>query len=154
MTYVSWKLPTFQKSTTISSKIKSEYPWIKVAKFITVYYDRIPWKIKSCVFTSYFNRANDWAKFDCWGGRKTLLYFRLYGLMTWITRLWRYLKATTFGGTDQEVVHFDQLRHWQNNDVNKKHHVKRSFPRHFNVEYKCCVEGSWLTFPRLPANYL
>ena len=30
--------------------------------------------------TSCFIRTNDGAKFDCWDGRKTFLYFRLYGL--------------------------------------------------------------------------
>ena len=33
---------------------------------------QIPSKIKHHLFTSYFNRANDRAKFDYWGGRKAL----------------------------------------------------------------------------------
>ena len=42
----------------------------------------VPWKVKPHVFTSCFITANDRAKFDYWSGRKTLLYFCLYGLMT------------------------------------------------------------------------
>ena len=39
---------------------------------------------KPSVFTSYFHKSNDGAKLDYWAGRKTLLYFRLYDLMTWV----------------------------------------------------------------------
>ena len=41
-------------------------------------------KTKPREFISYFNRDNKRAKVDYWAGRKTLLYFHLYGLMTWI----------------------------------------------------------------------
>ena len=56
----------------VKSQIKYEYPWIKVAKFLKGH-RWIPFKIKPRLFTSYFNRANDRAKFDYWGGRETLL---------------------------------------------------------------------------------
>ena len=40
-------------------------------------------KIKPRLFISLLNRANDRAKLDYGGGKKTLLFLRLYGLMTW-----------------------------------------------------------------------
>ena len=77
-----WRLTS--KRDILVNEIKYEYPWIKVTKFMTTHY-RILWKIKSRVSTSCSNKANDGAKFDYWGGRKTLLYFRIYGLVTWET---------------------------------------------------------------------
>ena len=75
---------------------------------------------KPCVFTSCLNRANDWAKFDSWAGTKTLLYFRLFSLMTWIWRLSRFLETATLKVLSKEVVQSDQLRHWQNTDYNRR----------------------------------
>ena len=82
----TWKLLNFLKPTKISSESKNEYPWIKITKFIIGHFRR-PSKLKPQLFTSYFNRANDRVKFDYWGGRKTLLFFRLYRLMTSIEEL-------------------------------------------------------------------
>ena len=85
--------------------------WIRVSGFSnnTLRLTWVPWKLLNFLFTSCFNRTNDRVMFDYWGGRKTLLFFHRYGLMTWIYRLQR------FGGTDQKSCSFGQLRHRQKN---------------------------------------
>ena len=86
LTWVPWKLIIFLYPTAISNEIEYEYWWIKVTKFMTGH-RWIRSKIKLNLFTSCLNRTNFREKFDYSGGRKTLLYFRLYGLMI---RKWDY----------------------------------------------------------------
>ena len=70
----TWKLLSFLKPITISSKTRYEYPWTKITNLMTGH------RLQN--YTLCFNRANDRAKFDYWGGRKTLLFFRLHSFMT------------------------------------------------------------------------
>ena len=53
-------------------------------------------------------------KFDYWAARKTDLYFRFFGLMTWI------LETATLEVLTKVVIQFNQLRHWKNTDINRK----------------------------------
>ena len=52
-----------------------------MTKFVTGHRGTLS-EIKPRLFTSCFNRANNKAKSDYWGGRKILLFFRVYGLTT------------------------------------------------------------------------
>ena len=77
--FASSSLQQFQvKSSRSASELKLLSFWKTTPP------PRKPWKTKPREFISYFNRDNNRAKVDYWAGRKTLLYFRLYGLMTWI----------------------------------------------------------------------
>ena len=76
MIWVFWKLFRFLKPTKMLSDINYEQPWIKVTKFMTGHRG-IPSKIKLRLFIRLFNRANDRAKLDDGGERKTLFFFRL-----------------------------------------------------------------------------
>ena len=119
LTWVPRNLLRFLQPKTVSSEMKYEYSCIKVAKVMTGHH-QIPLKIKRHLFTSCFNIANDRVKFDYWGRRKTWLFFDLYGMMTWIWRLQRFFKTVTLEVLTKKVAHFDQLRHWQKIDVNRK----------------------------------
>ena len=66
------------------------------------------------------NWANNGVKFDYWGGRKTLLHYRLYGLMTRKYKFQRFLETATLEVLTKEVAQFDQLKHLQNTDVNRR----------------------------------
>ena len=90
----------------------------RLQQFQVTRHRRIPSKIKARMFTSCFNKANDRAKSDYWGGRKTLLLFLVYGLMTCIETI-EVFPNNHLGSTDQKNVYFDQLRHWQKTDVNR-----------------------------------
>ena len=48
------------------------------------------------------------------GGRKTLFFFCLYGLMTWM-----FFKKFALEILTKKGFHFDQLRHWPKSDVNR-----------------------------------
>ena len=82
-----WFLQNFLSSETYnnlqqfqvkSSENDSELKWLILWEATTKHLEN------PRAFTSFFNRANDGAKFDYWAGRKALLYFHLFGLMTWI----------------------------------------------------------------------
>ena len=69
-------------------------------------YHWIPSKIKPYLFTSCFNRANDRAKFNYWGGRKTLLFFCLWSDDIDIVKTMEVLQNSLLGGTDQKCCSF------------------------------------------------
>ena len=81
---------------------------------------RIPSKLRPRLFIPCFSRVKDRAKFVRWGGRKTLLFFSLYGLMTWLWSLYKFFKNSKLWGADQKTVHSNQLRHWKNTNVNER----------------------------------
>ena len=85
---------------------------------------RIPSKIKPRLFISCFCRVKDRTKFVYRDGGKTLLFFRLCGLMIWIQRLYRFLKTVTLGVLTKKIVHFNQKRHRQNANVNSRREVQ------------------------------
>ena len=91
VTHLNWPgfLETFMASCSIQQfQVKPRMDTFEL-KWLSLWqgHRRIPSKIKLHLFTSCFNRANDRKKFVCWGGIKTWLLFRLYGLMSWIWRL-------------------------------------------------------------------
>ena len=63
---------------------------------------RIPSKIKPRLFISLFNKANDRAKFDYRGGRKTLLLFCLSVSDNMEIETIDVFKNSYLGGTDQK----------------------------------------------------
>ena len=116
----SWSLQQFQVKPSMNTR---------ELKLLSLWGHR--WrrsKLKPRLFTSYFNRANDRAKFDYWEGKKTLLLFRLYRLMTSIEGPWTCEVLT------KKVIHFDQLRHWQKKLM--------------------LIEGCWSTSSNVLINYL
>ena len=55
------------------------------------------------MFTSFFNRANNYPKFDFFGEKKTFLFFRLYGQKTEIIEV---LPNNHLGGSNQKSCSF------------------------------------------------
>ena len=119
-TWVPLKRFSFLQPSTILLELKYDYQWIKVTMFVTRH-RRIPSKIKPRLFTSCLNRTNDRTRFEYWGGRKILLLFHLYGLMRWVSRLYIFFFETVIRDVlTKKVVHFDQLRHWQKTNLNRR----------------------------------
>ena len=56
----------------------NNFTWISLNSRDYFYEKPPPNTLINRVSNSYFNRANDRLKFDYWGGRKILFYFRLY----------------------------------------------------------------------------